>query len=208
MATAVIIDDQPYIRVILKRILVEEGVTVLAEYSDGIEGMAQARKLKPDILVMELVLPGLDGMDVINRIRRQTPAIQIVVVTACPAEFSMDRCMRAGVTAYVSKSTDIEVFRKAIQAVRAGFICFPNVQAGSDLPSHSDPDERVRIAALSARELAVLRYLAMGFSNLQIGEALLLSNKTISSYKTRLVKKLKVRSVICLAELAHRHGVV
>lgn len=208
MATAVIIDDQPYIRVILKRILVEEGVTVLAEYSDGIEGMAQARKLKPDILVMELVLPGLDGMDVINRIRRQTPAIQIVVVTACPAEFSMDRCMRAGVTAYVSKSTDIGVFRKAIQAVRAGFICFPNVQAGSDLPSHSDPDERVRIAALSARELAVLRYLAMGFSNLQIGEALLLSNKTISSYKTRLVKKLKVRSVICLAELAHRHGVV
>ncbi|MBA1290020.1 response regulator transcription factor [Pseudomonas japonica] len=208
MATAVIIDDQPYIRVILKRILVEEGVTVLAECSDGIEGMAQARELKPDILVMELVLPGLDGMDVINRIRRQAPGIQIVVVTACPAEFSMDRCMRAGVTAYISKSTDIEVFRKAIQAVRAGFICFPNVRAGSELPSHSDPDERVRIAGLSARELAVLRYLAMGFSNLQIGQALLLSNKTISSYKTRLVKKLKVRSVICLAELAHRHGVV
>lgn len=208
MATAVLIDDQPYIRVILKRILADEGVTVIAECSDGIEGVAQARALKPDILVTELILTGLDGMDVINRIRRAAPSTYVVVVTSCPAEFSMDRCMRAGVTAYISKGSEPEVFRRAIQAVRAGFTCFPNTLGSNDQPGHGDPDERVRIAGLSARELAVLRYLAMGFSNLQIGHALLLSNKTISSYKTRLVKKLKVRSVICLADLARRHGVV
>jgi len=208
MATAVLIDDQPYIRVILKRILEDEGVKVVAECGDGIEGVAQARSLKPDILVTELVLTGLDGMDVINRIRRAVPATRVVVVTASPAEFSMDRCMRAGCTAYISKSHDTDVFRKAIQAVQAGFTCFPSTQGQPNQPKHGDPDEQGRIAGLSARELAVLRYLAMGFSNLQIGHALLLSNKTISSYKTRLVKKLKVKSVICLADLARRHGVV
>lgn len=208
MVTAIIVDDQPYIRVILKRILGEEGVTVTAECVTGVDGIARARELQPDILITELVLPGIDGLDAISRIRRHAPTTQIIVVTACPAEFSMDRCMRAGVVAYISKSNDVEVFRRAIQAVRAGFICFPNLQGTGQQPSHADPDERVRIAGLSGRELAVLRYLALGFSNLQIGEALLLSNKTISSYKTRLVKKLRVKSVICLAEMARRHGVI
>jgi two-component system response regulator EvgA len=208
MATAMVIDDQPYIRVILEQILKEEGVTVVAECSDGLEGLAQARKYRPDIIVLELALPGMDGMDVISRLRRLHPAIQLVVLTSCPAEFSMDRCMRAGVTAFMSKSNDTEAFRKGLRAVLAGFICFPNAVTQKDNPSHADPEEAVRIARLSARELAVLRYLALGFNNVQIGQALLLSNKTISSYKTRLVNKLKVRSVICLSDLAKRHGVV
>jgi two-component system response regulator EvgA len=208
MATAVIIDDQPYIRVILARILEQEGVEVIAECTDGINGLAQARALRPTMVVLELSLPGLDGMDVIARLRQFEPAMRLVVVTACPLEFVMDRCMRAGVNAFISKSNDPEVFRKALQAVQAGFICFPDTLVNTSQPSHADPEEHVRIAQLSARELAVLRYLAMGFTNIQIGEALLLSNKTISSYKTRLVNKLKVRSVVCLADLARRHGVL
>lgn len=208
MATAIIIDDQPYIRLILAQLLREEGVTVLIECSDGKEGLAQARTLRPDIVVLELSLPRLDGMDVINRLRRLNPKTRLVVLTSCPAEFAMDRCMRAGVSAFMSKNDKPDVFRKGIRAVLAGFICFPDLQDSDLSPSHSDPEERVRISMLSARELAVLRYLALGFSNIQIGKVLLLSNKTISSYKTRLVNKLKVRSVVCLADLARRHGLI
>jgi two-component system response regulator EvgA len=208
MATAIIIDDQPYIRVILAQILREEGVTVLAECSNGREGLAQARALRPDIIVLELALPGLDGMDVINRLRRVDQKTRFVVLTGCPAEFAMDRCMRAGVSAFMAKNDDPDVVRKGIRAVLAGFICFPDLHDSTLCPNHSDPEERVRISMLSARELAVLRYLALGFTNIQIGNVLLLSNKTISSYKTRLVNKLKVRSVICLADLARRHGLI
>jgi two-component system response regulator EvgA len=208
MKTAVIIDDQPYIRLIVAQVLQQEGIEVMAECSDGAQGLIQARRQRPDILVLELALPRLDGMEVITRLRRSNSSTRIVVLTACPAEFTVERCMRAGASAFISKSNDLDVFCKGIRTVRAGFTCFPDLSSERHYASHIDPDERTRLAMLSARELAVLRHLAMGLTNIQIGEALLLSNKTISSYKTRLVNKLKVRSVVCLADLARRHGVL
>ncbi|WP_426150577.1 response regulator [Pseudomonas sp. DC3000-4b1] len=208
MATAVIIDDQPYIRLMVGQILQEEGIELLGECADGVQGLALIREAQPDIAVLELTLPNLEGLEVIERARRVSQATKWVVLTACPADYTLDRCLRAGITAFVPKAYDTQTFRHGIRAVKAGFTYYPDLACNKHQPGHGDEDERIRLSRLSARELTVLRYLAVGFTNVQIGQALMLSNKTVSSYKTRLVNKLKVQTLVGLAELARRHGLI
>lgn len=208
MPSALIVDDQPYIRAIVEDILVQEGFQVAAQASDGVQAVALARQLRPQVIVMEIAIPGLDGVDVIRRIKHLGFPTNILVLTSYRPEYIAERCLKAGAAGFLCKTNEPEDFRNALRTVTAGFIFFPNLRSSLDGPALGDSAEAERIAQLSTRELAVLRYLAVGFTNLQIGEVLLLSNKTISSYKSRLVAKLKVKSVVGLAELAHRHHLV
>lgn len=208
MPSALIVDDQPYIRATVEDILVQEGFHIAAQASDGVQAVALARKFRPALIVLEIAIPRLNGLEVIHRIKQLGFPTHILVLTSYPPEYGAERCLKAGAAGFLCKTNTPEVFRNAVRTLGAGFIFFPNVGTSQDGPAVSDADERERIARLSARELAVLRYLAVGFSNIQIGEALLLSNKTVSSYKSRLVAKLKVKSVVCLAELARRHNLV
>lgn len=208
MRTALIVDDQPYIRASVANILKEEGFTTLAQSANGVEAVALARQMRPGLIVLEIAIPRLDGLEVIHRIKNLGFPTHILVLTSYPPEYGAERCLKAGAAGFLSKTNTPDEFRNAVRTLDAGFIFFPNMTVTHDGPSLGDAGERERIAQLSAREMAVLRYLAVGFSNIQIGEALLLSNKTVSSYKSRLVAKLKVRSVVCLAELARRHNLV
>lgn len=208
MRTALIVDDQPYIRASVAHVLKEEGFNTLAQAGDGVEAIALARKIRPALIVLEIAIPKLDGLEVIHRIKQLGFPTHILVLTSYPPEYGAERCLKAGAAGFLCKTNTPEEFRNAVRTLAAGFIFFPNMHPSQDGPAVSDASERERIARLSARELAVLRYLAVGFSNIQIGEALLLSNKTVSSYKSRLVAKLKVKSVVCLAELARRHNLV
>ncbi|MBF7142205.1 MULTISPECIES: response regulator transcription factor [Pseudomonas] len=208
MRNALIVDDQPYIRTIVENLLAEEGIKTLAHASDGVQALALARKLEPELIVMEIAVTGLDGIEVISRIKQLGFDTDILVLTSYPAEYSAERCMKAGAAGFLTKTHQPEDFRQAVRTLVSGYIFFPKPFLGQVTPALGGPTEQERIARLSARELAVLRYLAMGFTNIQIGEALLLSNKTVSSYKSRLVAKLKVDSLVCLADLARRHHLV
>lgn len=208
MPSALIVDDQPYIRAAVQDILVKEGYEVVAQAGDGVQALALARQLRPALIVMEIAIPRLDGIDVIQRIKRLGFPTYILVLTSYAPEYSAERCLKAGAAGFITKNHSADDFRDALHTVSNGFIFFPNLQPNDDGPRFGDAAEKERLARLSNRELAVLRYLAVGFNNLQIGEALLLSNKTVSSYKSRLVAKLRVKSVVCLAELARRHNLV
>ncbi|TWC06660.1 MULTISPECIES: response regulator transcription factor [unclassified Pseudomonas] len=208
MPTALIVDDHPFVRASVKMILVNEGFEEVIEADNGSDALHIARTLEPDLLVLDIGIPQVDGMEVIERIRLLGLSIKILVLTAQPAEYVVARCMNAGVAGFVSKADDLSNLSKALKVLMSGYTYFPDVALLSVRRRDNQSGEAEQISSLSDRELMVFRQLALGLSNKQIGDAMLLSNKTISTYKTRLIEKLKVSSVVELADLAKRHGMV
>ncbi|MOA31488.1 Virulence factors putative positive transcription regulator BvgA [compost metagenome] len=118
------------------------------------------------------------------------------------------RCMKAGAAGYMSKTNDLDELVKAIKVVMDGYTFFPNLASSSVRRSDAQATDLELIQSLSDRELTILQQLAKGLSNKEIGEAMLLSNKTVSTYKTRLIEKLNVKSVVYLADFAKRNNLL
>lgn len=208
MLKALIVDDHPFIRSSVKMLLKAGQVEVVAEAEDGVEAVYLARKHVPDLIVLDISMPLLDGLEVISRICALDLPIRILVLTSLDATFYAHRCMTIGASGYVSKSDDLEELMRAVKVIREGFSYFPVLSNSSVRPVDNQTPEHELIQQLSNRELAILQQLARGYSNKEIGDAMLLSNKTISTYKTRLIEKLKVKSVVYLADFAKRHHLI
>ncbi|MBP0609296.1 MULTISPECIES: response regulator transcription factor [Burkholderia] len=199
MHRVALIDDHPAIILALTSILERDPLLkVVGTAQDGTAGLALYRDLKPDLLVIDLHLPGLDGIDLIQRIRAVDTAVKILVISSFPAEQYAARCRVVGANGYVSKCLGASHILSGVKAAMAGFNCFP-VEMTSD-----NPDD-VQIARLSRREQSVLRYLAQGRTNKEIGETLSLSNKTISTHKANILTKLGLTNIIDLAAFAKAH---
>lgn len=208
---ALIVDDHPFVRASVKMVLERENFEVVGESDNGRDAWRLARDLKPQAVVLDIGLPLLSGLEVIERIRslnteqKLQPPIRVLVLTSPPVQYFAARCMNAGAAGFVSKNDDLTDLGKALMF---GYAYFPSVAMQSVRSSDVKRDEAARIASLSDRELMVLQQLAKGLSNKQIAEAMLLSNKTVSTYKTRLIEKLNATSVVDLADLAKRHRLV
>ncbi|MEG2567806.1 MAG: response regulator transcription factor, partial [Acinetobacter sp.] len=134
--------------------------------------------------------------------------VKVLVLTSLSSAFFSMRCMKAGAAGYVSKTDDLTELVKAIGTVMSGYTFFPNLALKSGRRNDVQASEQKLINSLSDRELTIFQQLAKGLSNKQIGEEMLLSSKTISTYKSRVVEKLSVSSLIHLADLARRNNVV
>ncbi|WP_028944752.1 response regulator transcription factor [Pseudomonas vranovensis] len=208
MHKALIVDDHPFIRASVKMVLELEQFEVVGETDNGADAVQLARTHFPDIIVLDIGIPLLDGLEVIARISALALPIKILVLTSQPINYFSARCMKAGAQGYVSKTGDLTELSRALKVVMSGYTYFPSLATSSVRKSDVDAGEAERIACLSDRELLVLQQLARGLSNKDIGDALLLSHKTISTYKTRLIEKLNVVSVVDLADLAKRHQLI
>ncbi|KAF1003068.1 MAG: Virulence factors putative positive transcription regulator BvgA [Pseudomonas sp.] len=206
MPTVIIVDDHPFIRASVRMLMEQEGFRVVAEAGDGAATVQLARELLPDLIVLDLSIPRMDGLEVIRRLNGAAASVKILILTSQSADYFSHRCMKAGASGFVSKSGDLSDLSKAAKAVMNGYSYFPDVSVSSVRRTDMDATEAERIAKLSDRELIIFQQLARGYSNKEIGDALLLSNKTISTYKTRLIDKLNLKSVVDLADLARRHG--
>ncbi|MFF7710348.1 response regulator [Pseudomonas sp. NPDC007930] len=206
MYTAMIVDDHPFIRASVSLLLEQQRVHVVAEAESGREAVQLAREHRPDLAIVDLSMPQLDGLAAIQRLKLLDLPMRILVLTSQPAEFYSIRCMRAGAMGYVSKRDDLAELRNAVQAVLGGFHYFPNVTHSSVNRHEMRSNERELLASLSDRELMVLHHLARGFNNKDTAANLALSIKTVSSYKHRLLTKLKVSSLVALADIAKRHA--
>ncbi|MDD0977141.1 response regulator transcription factor [Pseudomonas fontis] len=205
MQKALVVDDHPFIRASVKLLLIQEHLHVVGETDNGIDAVHLARTLLPDLMVLDIGIPGLDGLEVIGRLSTLKPRPRVLVLTSQSARYYARRCMNAGAAGFVSKSNDLEDVRKAVQAVQSGYHYFPSEAVSTVRRSEANASEAERIDSLSDRELMILQHLVTGLSNKEIGDVLSLSNKTISTYKARLVEKLKVQSVIDMADLARRN---
>jgi len=208
MFKALVVDDHPFIRSSVKMLLRQEHFDVVAEADNGADAVQMAREHEPDLIVLDIAMPKLDGLEVIARICALGLNCKILVLTSQSPMFYSMRCMKAGAAGYISKTNDLDELIKAIKAVMDGYTFFPNLANSSVRRSDVETTDLELIQSLSDRELTILQQLSQGLSNKEIGDAMLLSNKTVSTYKTRLIEKLNVKSVVYLADFAKRNNLI
>ncbi|OPA93048.1 DNA-binding response regulator [Pseudomonas fluorescens] len=208
MRKAIVVDDHPFIRSSVKMLLKQENFEVVAEADNGADAVQLAREHVPDLIVLDIAMPKLDGLEVIARISALRLSTKILILTSQSALFYSMRCMKAGAAGYISKTNDLDELTKAIKAVMDGYTFFPNLAISSVRRSDVEVTDLELIQSLSDRELTILQQLSRGLSNKEIGDAMLLSNKTVSTYKTRLIEKLNVKSVVYLADFAKRNNLL
>ncbi|VVQ18357.1 Virulence factors putative positive transcription regulator BvgA [Pseudomonas fluorescens] len=206
MPRVLIVDDHPFIRAGVKLVLSQEGFEVVGEAEDGTSAVRMARELLPDLIILDISIPRLDGLEVIGRLNGVTSGIKVLALTSQSAECFAPRCLKAGASGFISKSGDLSELVRAAKSVLAGYTYFPAVAVNSVRRTDMDSSEADRIASLSDRELLILQYLTRGLSNKEIGDSILLSNKTISTYKARVIEKLNVKTLVDLVDLARRNG--
>ncbi|MGE1154554.1 response regulator transcription factor [Pseudomonas sp. ICMP 460] len=208
MLKAIIVDDHPFIRSAVKMLLKQENYEVVAQAANGADAVQLARELQPDLILLDISMPGVDGLDALNRITQLKLPTKVLVLTSLSPVFYSLRCMKAGASGYVSKADDLDELVKAINAIKSGYTFFPDLTVNSVRRDDVQASESVLIQSLSDRELSIFKQLALGLSNKEIGESMLLSNKTISTYKARLIEKLNITSLIHLSALAKRNDVI
>ncbi|MBF8732113.1 MULTISPECIES: response regulator transcription factor [Pseudomonas] len=206
MNKVLIVDDHPVIRLAVRMLMERHGYDVVAETDNGVDALQLIREHLPDIVILDIGIPKLDGLEVIARMACISPGSKVLVLTSQAAgHFSM-RCMQAGAAGYVCKQQDLTELLSAIKAVLSGYSYFPNQALHKARGCVKGGSEEEMVQRLSGREVMVLKELASGKSNKEIADSMFLSNKTVSTYKTRLLLKLNAHSLVDLIELAQRHG--
>jgi two-component system response regulator EvgA len=208
MHSVFIIDDHPVIRLAVRMLLENEGYCVVGESDNGVDAMQMVRECLPDLIILDISIPRLDGLEVLSRFHTMAIPLKILVLTAqSPALFAI-RCMHSGAAGYVCKQEDLSELLSAIKAVLSGYNYFPS-QAINTMRSQGDEQSELELfKQVNDRELMVLQLFAQGRSNKEIAQGMFLSNKTVSTYKKRLMQKLKAKSLVELIEMAKRNALV
>jgi two-component system response regulator FimZ (fimbrial Z protein) len=166
---------------------------VLGECGDGEDGLNMVLEKAPDLLILDLDLPRMDGLSMIRRIRVNNNKIRILVLSAKPEQVMAGHTRLAGANGYVGKGREIGELITAVKTVLFGYDCFP---------ANSSSGREGGLNLLSPREVEVLQYLARGVNNKDIAARLSLSDKTVSTYKSRIQEKLGLSSLAGLIEFA------
>ena len=208
MQTILIVDDHPVIRLGVRMILENEGYNVIGESDNGADAMRMIREQMPDLIVLDISIPKLDGLECLTRFNSMHAPVKVLILTdQAPALFAI-RCMQSGAAGYVSKRECLSELLSAIKAVLAGYNYFPSEAVSQPKGTVQQIAETERFQLVNDRELMVLQLFAQGRSNRDIADGMFLSSKTVSTYKKRLMHKLKVGSLVELIEMAQRNSLV
>lgn len=206
MSKVLIVDDHPAIRLAVRLLFERDGFTIVGEADNGAEALQVARKKSPDLAILDIGIPKIDGLEVIARLKSLKLDTKVLVLTRQnPAQFA-PRCLQAGAMGFVSKENLSELLLAA-KAVLAGYIHFPTGALRSINQQSRDNEARM-LESLSDREMTVLQYLANGNTNKAIAQQLFLSEKTVSTYKSRIMLKLNAHSLAGLIDFARRHELI
>jgi len=202
-----IADDHAIVRDGLRAILKDEGFEVVGEASDGLEAIRLCEELGPDIAVVDISMPLLNGIDSARQILKVSPKTKIVVLSMHTEKRYVLACLRAGIVGYVTKSTSGSSLIQAIDAARKGEIYLSpgvsrDVVDAYLVKDDSPPDP------LSIREREVLQLIAEGKNVKEIGGILGISTKTAESHRTNIMKKLNIHEIVGLIRYAIREGIV
>jgi DNA-binding NarL/FixJ family response regulator len=210
MIKVLLADDHGRVRAGLRRIVEDsDDMEVVAEAADGKEAIRQARKQALDVVVVDISMPGMDGLEVISQLRAYTSQLPIIVLTMHEEEQYVVRAIESGAMGYITKRSAPEQLVEAIRKVHAG---------GRYLTDEADEllalcvargaQARFPLDTLSMRELQVLRRLALGRTNREIAESYHISIKTVDTYRSRLLKKLNLRNNAELARFAMQNRLI
>lgn len=209
MITVMVVDDHDLVRCGIRRLLSDvQGMKVVAEAASGEEAVRLAREKQPSVVLMDVRMPGIGGLEATRKMLRAVPDIKVLALSAHDDEPFPSRLLQAGARGYITKDTGIEELIKAIRSVHAGqrYIS-PDVAQRLALKHVTDQDASP-FEILSERELQVMLMITSGQKVQDISAKLHLSPKTVNSYRYRIFEKLKVSSDVELTHLAIRHKLI
>jgi DNA-binding NarL/FixJ family response regulator len=186
----------------------EKDIEVVACVGDGREAVQQSRDLQPDVVLMDLSMPELNGADATRAILERDPRCRVIVLSMYSQREYVRRALKAGAAGYVVKRSAAREVVEAIRAVHAGQRYLSPRVADVVLEDYTDENKDDPLSRLSAREREVLQLLAEGRTGAQIAERLALSQKTVETYRARLVEKLGIRDLAGLVRFAIQKGLV
>ncbi|MBV9868951.1 MAG: response regulator transcription factor [Abitibacteriaceae bacterium] len=201
-------DDHAVVRAGLKLLVNQQlDMEVVGEAGDGLDACQQAKTLCPDVVVMDISMPEMNGVQAAERMRHICPQAKVVILSAFADEVHIRQLLSLGAAGYVLKSTIAEELTRAIRAVvSAGMYLDPAI-AGKVVGGYVNPAFRTKgEASLTAREQEVLLDVARGYSNKEIAERLHLSVKTVEGHKARILEKLNLKSRADIVRYALRQG--
>ncbi|MGW2047485.1 response regulator [Streptomyces sp. NPDC001858] len=203
-----LVDDHQVVRRGLRTFLeVQDDIEVVGEAADGAEGVALATELKPDIVLMDVKMPGMDGVEALRKLREAANPARVLIVTSFTEQRTVVPALRAGAAGYVYKDVDPEALAGAIRSVHAGHILLQPEVADALLSRDEANSGQGRGGSLTEREREVLGLIADGRSNREIARALVLSEKTVKTHVSNILMKLDLADRTQAALWAVRNGV-
>lgn len=208
MIKVLVVDDHDLVRMGIARMLADtEGIEVVGEAICGNSALNQAKKLNPDIILLDVNMPNMNGIDASKKLIQKAPNSKILAVSAISTEPYPSMLVKAGVHGYITKGVPVEDMIVAIKKIHAGGRYFSS-EISESLASSLLHDHKSPFDLLSEREYQVAIMVASCQSTQQIADALFVSNKTVNTYRYRIFEKLGVDSDVKLTHLAIRYGLV
>lgn len=210
MIKVLVVDDHDLVRTGITRMLADiDGLQVVGQAESGEESLMKARELKPDVVLMDVKMPGIGGLEATRKLMRSHPDMKVVAVTVCEEDPFPTRLLQAGAAGYMTKGAGLAEMVQAIRLVFAGqrYIS-PQIAQQLALKSFQPQVNNSPFDLLSEREIQIA-LMIVGCQKVQaISDKLCLSPKTVNTYRYRIFEKLSISSDVELALLAVRHGMV
>jgi NarL family two-component system response regulator LiaR len=209
--SVLLVDDHSVIRLGLKAYFeTVPDIQVVAEAGSGQEAVEMAARYAPDVVLMDLIMPGMDGVEATRQVKKTSPRTQVIVLTSHHDDEHIFPAIRAGALSYILKDIDPDDLADAVRRAQAGeAVLNPRVAARLVREMHGAHQEGVNpFTELTERELEILRLIADGQSNHAIAEGLVISEKTVKSHVTNILSKLHLADRTQAAVYAWREGIV
>jgi DNA-binding NarL/FixJ family response regulator len=211
-----LVDDHALMREGLCQLLaLEEDVQVIGEAVDGFEALAKIRQLRPDVVLMDISMPGVDGVALTRQVTREFPDIAVIMLTMHRQEQQLLQAIKNGARGYLLKSVSAREVAQAIRIVYQGGTCIEPGLTGTLVSefrrlaeSASTGSQGRDITTLTEKEVEIIRYLAAGMNNKEIAERLAYSEKTVKNYLSIIFQKLNIRDRTQAAIYALRQGLI
>ena len=205
-----VVDDHDLVRLGITRLLNDvPGITVVAEANSGESSLDKVRELEPDIVFMDIRMPGIGGVEATRRILASHPATKVIVVSAFSDEVYPSKLLSAGASGYITKNADSTEVSMAVQTVMKGQVYVsPSLAQMMVISKLNGDTEQSPFSQLSERELQVAEMITSGYRASDIADTLHISPKTINTYKYRIYEKVGVDNDVKLTLIAVKFGLV
>lgn len=209
MINVLLVDDHELVRTGIRKILNEvKGLKVIGEACTGEEAIKFCRKVEPDVVLMDMNMPGMGGLEATKKLLRYSPDIKIIVLTVHTEDPIPAKVMQIGAAGFLTKGVGPEEMVNAIRSVHCGQRYIPADIAQKMALNQLNTSDENPFNLLSDRELQIMLMITRGEKVPHISERLVLSTKTINSYRYRMFEKLNVSNDVELTHLAIRHGML
>ena len=206
-----IVDDHGVLRAGLRAILEDEpGIQVVGEAAEGAEAIHLAGTLEPDIVLMDLGMPGSGGIETTRQFKNIYPEIQVLILTVYEDESLLQEAIKAGASGYLVKRAAEEDLIHAIRALESGDMYIHPAVTRKLLKDLSPTvnSNKVMINSLTARELEVMNFIIRGYTSKQIADVLFISPRTVEGHRASLMGKLNIKNRVELVEFAEKNGLI